>query len=381
MERGRTLQIEQLPSGRWRVRLNDARLNKKVNVKGTFRTKAEATAAGHRAELEFRAEGQLHERKDTTLGDLCDRYLDTITHLAPTTQASYANALKRAREHFGEGKSVRRISREECAAYAARLVRMGKAPKTVRTYVKALGTVLTLAVEWSYRSDNPALKLRNLPEDKARDGVRVLTPEEHARVVAAASHDVYRVMFSVWPFIGLRVAEMQGLRWQDIDFDAQTIMVRFQLREDGTFDPKLKSPKSKRRVQMCNRVATELKAWKLRQTPNEYDLVFPTVRGRPQRCRSRFYAMWKKVSEKAELAGQNPYSLRHSFATWNLSAKANVKWVAEQMGHEDASITLNTYAHLLSSEDPTEAQLAEQWHARRMTSNEGSGHIPATSVI
>jgi integrase len=41
------------------------------------------------------------------------------------------------------------------------------------------------------------------------------------------------------------------------------------------------------------------------------------------------------------------HSLRHTFATLSLEAGCSIKWVSEQLGHRDASITLNTYYHAL----------------------------------
>ena len=44
------------------------------------------------------------------------------------------------------------------------------------------------------------------------------------------------------------------------------------------------------------------------------------------------------------------HSLRHTFATRSLEAGRSVKWVSQQLGHRDASLTLNTYAHALPDE-------------------------------
>jgi hypothetical protein len=45
------------------------------------------------------------------------------------------------------------------------------------------------------------------------------------------------------------------------------------------------------------------------------------------------------------------HSLRHTFATLSLEAGRSVKWVSQQLGHRDASLTLNTYAHALPDEE------------------------------
>ena len=45
------------------------------------------------------------------------------------------------------------------------------------------------------------------------------------------------------------------------------------------------------------------------------------------------------------------HSLRHTFATLSLESGKSVKWVSQQLGHRDTSLTLNTYAHALPDEE------------------------------
>ncbi|MBW2271605.1 MAG: tyrosine-type recombinase/integrase [Deltaproteobacteria bacterium] len=46
-----------------------------------------------------------------------------------------------------------------------------------------------------------------------------------------------------------------------------------------------------------------------------------------------------------------PHSLRHTFATLSLESGKSVKCVSQQLGHRDASLTLNVYAHALPDEE------------------------------
>jgi hypothetical protein len=45
------------------------------------------------------------------------------------------------------------------------------------------------------------------------------------------------------------------------------------------------------------------------------------------------------------------HSLRHTFGTRSLESGKSVKWVSHQLGHRDASLTLNVYAHALPDEE------------------------------
>jgi len=384
------LTTEKLKSGKYRVRVWDNELQRRVAV-GTFLTKSAARAADRQAEMELSLYGVLAERRDQTFGALCDQHLATIKNLASTTQVWYRDALKRARRHFGEKASVRRITKASVQSYASVLMDAGLAANTVRSYIKVVSTLMNYAIELGLREDNPALKLRNLPTRKRAVGsVRAITRLEHERLVGCVSTDFgrgrgrttyrgYKVMVSVMPFIGLRRSEVQGLTWAMVDLPGGTLRVEFQLRTTGELDSNLKTSKSRRVVSLPDRVVKELRAWKLECPPNALDLVFPSQRGMAQN-NAQFYRIWKRAIAAADLVGLDPHDLRHTFATWLLSAGVNVTWVADQMGHESPSITLDTYAHLLPNSDTEAARKLEEWLGRQGTS-EVSAHALPTEAI
>ncbi|HET6350850.1 MAG TPA: site-specific integrase [Coriobacteriia bacterium] len=353
--------MEKTSSGRYKVRIWDKHLCKKVYV-GTYPTKTAARTAGTQAELRLLTFGHLPEHKDITLVALCDRYIEMNPQLRTSTIDWYANALKKARAFFGDEASVRRMSKEDMQSYVSSLISQKKASKTVVGYLKALGAVFEQAVEWGYRESNPCRKLRNLPENRrADDAIRVLSTTEHARLADSAPGH-YRTMVSVWPFIGLRRSEMQGLRWEDVDLVGGRLHVRHQLREDGSLDPNLKTRKSRRTIVMPQNVVNELRKWRLESKPNLLDLVFPTQQGLPQTSKPNFYSWWNKACAKAGLAGCNPHDMRHTFATWSLAAGENPKRVADEMGHEKTSMMLDTYLHLLVDDNVGGTKRLEEWY-------------------
>ena len=173
---------------------------------------------------------------------------------------------------------------------------------------------------------------------------------------------------------------MHGLTWAEVDLPKRRLNVRYQLREDGSLDPNLKTPKSVRSVDLTTRVVQELLKWRLASKPNSLDLVFPTPRGLPQSCKPQFYRIWKKACEIAELEGLDPHDMRHTFASWSLAAGENPKRVADQMGHEKPSITLDIYAHLLPQDAPEAKHRIEEWYDNQPAEDglsEGTGPILA----
>ena len=164
---------------------------------------------------------------------------------------------------------------------------------------------------------------------------------------------------------GLRKGEALGLKWSDIDFDRRVITVRRSSTSAGVSTPK--SGRS-RRVPMTLSLAELLfdllsdrqrqrieNGW--RETP---EWVFCTSNGtgfNPRNIQRTF----DRVRRRAQKSGVRPLSMhsaRHSWATWALQAGKSVKWVAEVLGHADATMTLRVYAHAMP-EDETDLSFAE----------------------
>lgn len=82
-----------------------------------------------------------------------------------------------------------------------------------------------------------------------------------------------------------------------------------------------------------------------------YNLVFPAANGVPM---SRMNLNKWRFKPTCEAAGLDPakyslYTLRHTMATLSLSAKADIKAVAEKLGHAGTDLLLEIYAHVLPS--------------------------------
>lgn len=353
--------IEKCKNGRYRATAWDKRLGKKVHV-GMFNTRRAAEAASRQAHDELLLGGELAVRKDITFGQLCDRYEGSSDNLRDATRSKNSAALLKAKAFFGEGASVRRVSREDVSRYVARLTRSHE-PSTVHSYVRVLHVVFDNAIDWQFREDNPVTRLRNMPRNRRSD-VEVLRPEDHARFVEKAPEH-YKTMFFVWPFLGLRVGEMLGLSRRNVDLTAGRVRVRSQLTSDGTLDSVLKTDAAMRTVVVEDQaVLRELRLWKLKCPPSEDELVFPSPKGM-RLNRGQLAKVWNKTATGAGIDGFTRHGMRHTFATWSLQTQ-DVRFVASQLGHGDCSVTLRTYAHLIAKEETATARKLGEWYRERV---------------
>ena len=227
---------------------------------------------------------------------------------------------------------------------------------------------LIVEVPWTYK--------------KAKEEI-ALTQEEQNALLNEVEDSWYKEMFYFMCLTGVRVGELGGLQWSDIDFSKKCITIRRSLSCsycNGKKREMLVSPKtvnSTRRIPFLGEMEEVLKSQKEKQkrlraelgerwrSGEEFsDLVFTTGMGSP--C-SRYIVdkevkkVIKRIREKeAVLAVQeqrepkvirdfHPHTLRHTFATRCFENKMEPKVVQSLLGHSSISITLNIYTHVLDN--------------------------------
>jgi integrase len=96
-----------------------------------------------------------------------------------------------------------------------------------------------------------------------------------------ATSDTYRVAIATALFSGVRLAELLGVIWSEIDFAEKVIRVRYQLDRAGERQP-LKTDAGRRDVILMDRLATALRQHRLAaHLFSDVDLVFATARAAP----------------------------------------------------------------------------------------------------
>ncbi|MDR4926521.1 site-specific integrase [Peribacillus simplex] len=161
--------------------------------------------------------------------------------------------------------------------------------------------------------------------------------------------------FLISIFTGMRQGEILGLRWQDINFETQTIFVRQTLTQNAELKSGAKNEASVRSIHIPNKLVDELKIYRKQvvqeklihgQSYHDNDLLVCTRDGKPmipRNFRKEFYNLVEKVG----LPKIRFHDLRHTHATILIQQNVNVKLISERLGHSDIETTLNTYSHVL----------------------------------
>lgn len=147
-------------------------------------------------------------------------------------------------------------------------------------------------------------------------------------------------------YTGLRVGEVCGLMWRDVDFDKSILTVRrtVQRIRSGAHGTQIiadtpKSRSSRRFIPIPTFIMKLLRD--SRSVDDRYVLSNSQIIIEPRTLQRRF----KSILKKANLPSVGYHCLRHMFATNSLQVGFDVKTLSEILGHSSVETTLNRYVH------------------------------------
>lgn len=146
-------------------------------------------------------------------------------------------------------------------------------------------------------------------------------------------------------FTGLRIGELCGLKWEDIDFSTCTLSVKRtvqRITKNGRSQVIIGSPKSRTSVRVIpipSFLMTLLNEYK--SFGGFYIITNAAKPTEPRNMQNRF----KSVLKACDIRNVNFHILRHTYATVCIEKGFDPKALSELLGHADAAITLNRYVH------------------------------------
>jgi integrase len=186
---------------------------------------------------------------------------------------------------------------------------------------------------------------------------------DQVRALADAVPPRCKAMILTQAGLGLRIAELLALRVQDVSFQFRTVKIETQLTQDGKHRVDPKTPRSKRIVPLPQVVSEALQAHMAEFPPAPDGSLFTTEHGnlyRQEHYGARIFA--PAVRHAGLPIGSTSHDLRHAYASWLLASGESVVAVAERLGHENATLVLKTYGHLMpDSEDRTRRAIDGAW--------------------
>jgi integrase len=231
------------------------------------------------------------------------------------------------------------------------------APATVQYVHAILHRALDQALRWNLIARNPA-EMVDAPRPE-RHEVTALSPEQVSTLLTTAAGDRHEALYIVALTGGLRLGELLGLRWADLNWENGTLQVRRTLSRTKRYGLTFSEPKTakgRRSVALPTLAVEALRRHKARQNEEKMrmrnvwedgDLIFPNEKGKPMARQSLVHRSYKALLKRAGLPDIRFHDLQHTAATLLLRLGEHPKVVQERLGHATIAVTMDIYSHVM----------------------------------
>lgn len=211
--------------------------------------------------------------------------------------------------------------------------------------------------------DKNPVKLVKPPKYISTEEITPFSMEEVLYLIDNAS-EFMKTFLTVAFFTGMRSGELIAIKWEDIDFNTNKIIVRRSMRQG--IEGSTKTGKI-RIIDMLQPVRDILKKQFARNgLSREY--IFTNRKGTPYRQSSSITdTHWKPLLKRCTMAHRVLYNTRHTFATLMLKNGEDILWVSKMLGHTDVSTTMKYYIKFVEEKGQKRAQFLDKMFDKNRT--------------
>jgi integrase len=283
---------------------------------------------------------------------------------------------------------IREITVADVAELLDRLRARGCAEKTLAGALATLNNVMRFAVRNNWIAASPVEKLeRHERPHPERHVQRALGCQQIARLLACCRPS-YRTLVATAVYTGMRLSELLGLVWDDVDLDRGCIHVRAQLSRANSSSPARRvAPKTRAAVRQIpltpqlTRLLREHRSVAPRRAGSDW--VFSTRNATPLSQRNVQRSALHHAADAAGLRVDGEplrfHDLRHTFASHMIvDLGLDVVQVSRILGHASPRTTLDIYAHVFDDARhtaDTRARMARSAFAGLLEDDEDEGTV------
>lgn len=321
-------------SGKWRQK----------SVQG-FTKKSAAKKAANKIidELKEKHTLQLNaELEGTSFKEFTEMFIEHLTlHKEPNTVISYKQTIKKFSTFAG--MELNKISPLHVQRCVDKMIKTGLRSTTIKAHVVKLKAIFKNAVS-PYRiiADNPVVDLK-IPENKEDNKIKALNLSDLDKLLKSIKNRRHYLASLLAAKCGLRLGEIIGLTWSDINFTKCIIDINKQWKQNKNgkwgFGP-LKTKNSYRVVPAPRSVLQELQEYKKIFPTNIDKRIFPHTRS--DGLGTTLAILYNKIGYNLSV-----HDLRHTFATLLIANGTDFRTAAQILGHTPEE-TVRTYSHVTS---------------------------------
>lgn len=376
--------IKERKDGRYEVRVTagyDFETGKQKRISYYARTKSEAIQKLHEEEYKIHFQQQVNPTSTTFL-DWLRLWLETYMKntLKQSTYVSYRGYIE---NHIAPAFPTLKLKDLTTKLlqdfYNYKQSTEGLSPKTISNLHRCLHKAMKQAVLEHYIDYNPCDAV-NLPRNE-KPQIEIFTREQQQLLTYTSYQFRYGIFIRLVLATGIRMGELLGLRWEDIDFNKRMLSIRRTLNRlpkvdyDGignSTEIVIQEPKTKnsvRSIPLISNIANELKQWKTVQKTdamtagdayqNSGFLVTNPFGGYVEP--RTFKDFYDEILNASGLGHHTFHALRHTFATRAMEQGMDAKTLSILLGHYSVAFTLDTYTHVLDNQKHEEMKVMEEF--------------------
>jgi integrase len=274
----------------------------------------------------------------STFTEIAQSYLNARSvELAPRTINEIFQFLDRYIVDALGKKSVDDIDMQDWEHLQAEMIARKAGARTINTYFTYLNGIWEWAVLHGHCRNNPWEKRKRLKQKKFH--IQLLTMKEFQAILEVApDHLAWCLEVSYHTGCRPGPTELFALKWSDVDWDRRAI--RIYAPKTDTYREQFLSPGFIARMETRSKKQSE-------EYPENTDKYCPYICHYQGKQIGSLKTAWETAKKEAGIPHPaRLYDLRHYYITYALASGADIMDLAERVGHANAGMIVNVYAHL-----------------------------------
>ena len=244
-----------------------------------------------------------------------------------------------------EKLSCDKITPAKIRQWQNELIKQNYRDTYLRTINNQLTAIFTFAVNYYGLQANP-VKRAGLIGKRNADPMKFWTVDDFQKFIAHTTRPLYKIIFSILFWTGMRVGELLALTSNDFNFDKNIVSITktcTRLHRKDLIGPP-KTPKSTRDITMPIFLAKEVQ---------EYILSLHAFEPDARLFEITTFALaheMRRVSSRCGVKEIRLHDIRHSHVSYLIHRGIPIIVISQRLGHQQIETTLQTYAHLYPQE-------------------------------